>query len=225
MAKMNIIYIDPEELKGYAGNSRVHSGTQIDQLVKSMTEFGFTNPVLVDGRNEIIAGHGRIMAAKKMNLETVPCIVLDHLTELQKKAYVIADNKLALNAEWSEDLLASELQKLIDEDYTVAVTGFDDAELDKILGNLGEDELDDDDDSELPQALQIEPPKEYALIMCDSPEEWEQLKHALNLTPVRRGGYKKGSAFDSVSTQRVVRASLIIEGMSAKKVSATGGKK
>jgi len=210
---MQIVNLNTNDLKAYASNSRTHSNDQIIQIADSITRFGFTNPILVDGTSEIIAGHGRVMAAKRLELEQVPCIVLDHLTESEKRAYVIADNKLALNADWSEDLLISEINKLLADGYDVSATGFADSELDKLLGQDIEDLEDYDDDGDLPQALQLEPPREYALIMCETFDEWEKLKEVLNLTPVRRGGYKEGSAFDSVGTQRVVTASDLFDKM------------
>jgi ParB-like chromosome segregation protein Spo0J len=109
----------------YARNSRTHSEAQISQIAGSIREFGFTNPVLTDGANGIIAGHGRVMAAQKLGLETVPCIRLDHLTESQKRAYIIADNKLALNAGWDEELLGLELVDLREADFDLSLTGFD----------------------------------------------------------------------------------------------------
>ncbi len=93
------------QLNPCINNSRTHSDIQIDQIVKSITEFGFTNPLLVDQDNNIIAGHGRMMAAKKLQLSEVPCLVLSHLNPVQKKAYIIADNKLALNAGWDVEML------------------------------------------------------------------------------------------------------------------------
>ena len=100
------------DLTLYKGNPRVHSEIQIERLVNSLREFGFTNPVLVDDTGNVIAGHGRIAAAKKIGLETVPTITLSHLSEDQRKAYLIADNQLALNSSWDDVLLKIELEKL-----------------------------------------------------------------------------------------------------------------
>jgi len=107
---LEIIYRSTTELIPYARNSRTHSDEQVAQIMASIREFGFTNPVLTDGENGIIAGHGRIMAAQRMSLEQVPTIELSHLTEAQKKAYIIADNKLALNSGWDDEMLAIEIQ-------------------------------------------------------------------------------------------------------------------
>lgn len=124
-----------EKLKPYDRNSRTHSAEQVEQIASSMVEFGFTQPILVDSADGIIAGHGRLMAAKRLNLSEVPVIVLDHLTEEQRRAYVIADNKLAMNAGWNEELLASELASLHDVGYDLSLTGFSDDELDDLLAD------------------------------------------------------------------------------------------
>jgi DNA modification methylase len=117
----------------YARNARTHSESQVRQIADSIKEFGFTNPVLVDGSDGIIAGHGRVMAAKLMGLESVPVIRLSHLTEAQKRAYIIADNKLALNAGWDEDLLAAELEELQDLDFDLSLIGFGEDEIGSLL--------------------------------------------------------------------------------------------
>lgn len=101
----------------YARNSRTHDENQVSQIAASITEFGFTNPVLIDGDNGIIAGHGRVMAANTLGLEQVPCLRLGYLTEAQKRAYIIADNRIALNAGWDEDMLRLELNELQSLDF------------------------------------------------------------------------------------------------------------
>jgi ParB-like nuclease family protein len=127
------------DLVPYARNARTHSEAQIDQIVASIREFGFTNPILVDG-NDIIAGHGRLRAAIKLGLDKVPCLELSGLSEAQKHAYIIADNKLALNAGWDLELLAAELTSLEVSDIDMNAIGFDAAELKELL--------DDDEDEE-----------------------------------------------------------------------------
>lgn len=122
-----------DELIPYANNSRTHSDRQIEQIASSIAEFGFTNPVLIDEKNGIIAGHGRFTAAKKLNLDEVPVIILDGLTDAQKKAYVIADNKLALNAGWDDELLKLEIETLQELDFNVDLLGWD------VLPNFGDD--------------------------------------------------------------------------------------
>jgi ParB-like chromosome segregation protein Spo0J len=122
-----------EALIPYARNSRTHSDEQVAQVAASIREFGFTNPVLIDEAGGIIAGHGRVLAARKLGLAEVPCLTLAGLTEAQKRAYVIADNKLALNAGWDEDLLALEIKDLQGMDFDLDLLGFDAGELDELL--------------------------------------------------------------------------------------------
>src|ERR1700678_3785111 len=113
----------------YTGNSRTHSLEQIEQIVQSIKEFGFTNPILIDENNQIIAGHGRFEAAKILGIDILPCIVISHLSDAQKRAYVIADNKLALNAGWDITKLQSEFEYLKDQDFNIELTGFSIEEL------------------------------------------------------------------------------------------------
>src|SRR5712691_10103147 len=117
-----------DKLIPFARNPRTHSDAQVAQIAASIAEFGFNNPILVDTKNGIIAGHGRLLAARKLQLSEVPVIILDHLTDAQKRAYIIADNQLALNAGWDEDLRAS-LRLYKQEDFNVRLIGFDDEEL------------------------------------------------------------------------------------------------
>ena len=133
---MQLTYINTRELVPYAKNSRTHSAEQVAQIAASIEEFGFTNPVLIDDGSGIIAGHGRVMAAQKLKLATVPCIILDHLTETQKRAYVIADNKLALNAGWDHAMLSSELADLREIDFDIDLLGFDGDEIEGILNPI-----------------------------------------------------------------------------------------
>lgn len=130
---MIIEFIKTADLVPYANNSRTHTREQIEQVAASIREFGFTNPVLIDKDNGIIAGHARTLAAFKIGMGEVPCIRLSHLTEAQKKAYVIADNKLALNAGWDEDMLAKEIQDLVLEEFDLDLLGFNEEEMNHIL--------------------------------------------------------------------------------------------
>jgi hypothetical protein len=127
----------------YVNNSRKHSDEQVAQIAASIKEFGWTNPILVDGDNGIIAGHGRLMAARKLGMVEIPVIELAHLSEPQRKALIIADNKLALNAEWDEKLLALEMQELVKLNLNTEITGFNNSEIEELnlLGNIEESEL------------------------------------------------------------------------------------
>lgn len=143
--KHEIEYIEVESLIPYARNSRTHSDEQVAQVAASIKEFGFTNPVLVDQDGMIIAGHGRTLAAQRLQMKEVPCLRLSHLSEAQKRAYVIADNKLALNAGWDDELLAVELRDLKDSDFDLSLTGFGDDELADLLAEALEEGLTDED--------------------------------------------------------------------------------
>ena len=145
MADLNIVYQETNKLTPYARNSRTHSDEQVAQICASIKEFGWTNPILIDEEDGIIAGHGRLMAAQRLKEQQVPTIRLEGLTEAQKKAYVIADNKLALNAGWNEEMLAIELEDLEGMDYDLSLLGFSDEELNNIIQQDDEDGLTDDD--------------------------------------------------------------------------------
>ena len=121
------------DLIPYINNSRNHSDEQVLQVASSIKEFGFTNPILIDEQSGIIAGHGRVMAAKKLGLDEVPCIILDGLTEAQKKAYVIADNQIALNSNWDLDTLRLEVETLQELNFDLDLLGFTADVLDKLL--------------------------------------------------------------------------------------------
>ena len=140
MAQLQIIDRAISELRPYSGNARTHSRKQIKQIAKSIERFGFTNPVLVSDKGEIIAGHGRVSAAALLGWKSVPTLVMSHLSPAEQRAYVLADNKLALNAGWDKEILAIELQALVDLDFDIELTGFSLAEVDLVL-----DEADDSD--------------------------------------------------------------------------------
>ena len=137
--------INIDQLVPYARNARTHSKEQILQLRASLREFGFVNPVIVDKDLNIIAGHGRVVAAKEEGITEVPCVFVEHLTETQKRAYILADNRLALNAGWDTEMLSVEIADLQGADFDISLLGFDDAELNKLMGGL-EDVQDDDFD-------------------------------------------------------------------------------
>jgi len=155
MPDLHIEYRRTESLIPYARNARTHSDAQVAQIAASIREFGFNNPVLVDGRHGIIAGHGRVLAARKLDLDTVPVIELAHLTESQKRAFILADNKLALNAGWDEELLGIELADLSLAGVDLDLTGFSDVEVAQLLGVADEDKTigkdGDVEDDEIPE--------------------------------------------------------------------------
>ena len=148
---MEIIYRKTSDLIPYVNNARTHDEEQVTQIASSIKEFGFTNPVLIDLDSGIIAGHGRVKAAQKLNLDELPCIVLKDLSEAQKKAYIIADNKLALNSGWNEDLLKIEIEELQGMDFDIDLLGFDSTELDDILSLADSDNEGLTDPDEVPE--------------------------------------------------------------------------
>ena len=146
--EMQLVSID--RLIPYARNSRTHSPEQINKLRSSLREFGFVNPVIVDRELNIIAGHGRVIAAREENIKEVPCVFADHLTEAQKRAYIIADNRMAMDAGWDEEMLRVEIEALQADAFDIALTGFDEKELSKLFDDGNETHEDDFDvDEEL----------------------------------------------------------------------------
>lgn len=154
MSDLKIEYKNTDSLIPYVNNSRTHSDEQVTQVASSIKEFGFTNPLLIDEQGGIIAGHGRLMAANKLGLEQVPTITLVGLSEAQRKAYVIADNKLALNSGWDEELLSLEIEQLKELDFDIDLLGFDEDELADLLPEI--EELPDGDEDAVPE-LQDDP--------------------------------------------------------------------
>jgi DNA modification methylase len=146
-----------EQVKPSPKNPRTHSKKQLNQLVQSMREFGYTAPALIDEHNQILAGHGRLEAAKVLGLKVIPCVRLTHMSEAQKRAYIIADNQLALKAGWDEDLLAEELEALmgLDPGYDLTLTGFSIPEIDTVIANHKPEKPGNPDDDLLPDPAQV----------------------------------------------------------------------
>lgn len=142
-----------EKLVPYINNARTHSPEQIKKLRSSLREFGFINPVIIDRDYGVIAGHGRILAAKEENMKEVPCVFADHLNEAQKKAYIIADNRMAMDAGWDEELLRIEIESLQAESFDIGLTGFDEKEIADLFSDSKETEI-EEDDFDLTKALE-----------------------------------------------------------------------
>ena len=142
-----------EKLVPYINNARTHSPEQIKKLRSSLREFGFINPVIIDRDYGVIAGHGRILAAKEENMKDVPCVFADHLNEAQKKAYIIADNRMAMDAGWDEELLRIEIESLQAESFDIGLTGFDEKEIADLFSDCKEAEI-EEDDFDLTKALE-----------------------------------------------------------------------
>ena len=146
---LEIKYVDTGDLIPYVNNSRTHSESQIKQIAASIREFGFTNPILIDEAGTIIAGHGRVMAAQVLELDEVPTITLSGLTDSQRKAYVIADNKLALNSGWDIEALTTEIKALDELNFNLDVIGFDEEELKVFLEGISFEPATEDDQGKL----------------------------------------------------------------------------
>lgn len=158
-----IEHLPTADLIPYARNARTHSETQVAKIAGSIQEFGFCNPVLIDASNGIIAGHGRVLAAQRLKLETVPCLRLSHLTDAQKRAYVLADNRIALSSGWDEAMLANELSDLHADDFDMSLLGFDADELAKLL------EFEKQEDEEPPESSAAEVDTDSFEMQCICP--------------------------------------------------------
>lgn len=166
---LKVVYKNIQDLIPYINNSRTHSDDQVSQVAASIKEFGFTNPILIDEDGGVIAGHGRLMAAKKLNIESIPTILLEGLTPAQRKAYVIADNKLALNSGWDNELLALEIEQLKELDFDIDLLGFDADELAELI--IEPELLPECDEDEVP-----EPPAKPISVLGDI---WQLGNHRL----------------------------------------------
>ena len=163
---MNIKHLQTADLIPYARNARKHDDAQVAQIAGSIKEFGFNNPVLIDKDNGIIAGHGRVLAAQKLGMNTVPIICLDHLSDTQKRAYILADNRLAEKAEWDDEMLKLELDEL-SEDFDLDSLGFDDYEL------SDDEEKKTKNESDLTSTLEV-------IAECEDEEQQKMIYDMLN---------------------------------------------
>lgn len=159
------------DLIPYARNSRTHSDDQVAQIAASIREFGFLNPIIIDGDKGIIAGHGRVLAAQKLGLASLPCVEASHLSDSQRRAYVIADNKLALNAGWNDEMLMLELDCLASEGFDLSLTGFDIDEISKIFDETKGVKVDDG----------IEKSEKDELIIRFNPKDRIAIMNCINL--------------------------------------------
>ena len=173
MEKLHCEYLPLQRLKPYPKNARTHSRKQVKQIAESISRFGWTNPILIDRDDMILAGHGRVEAAKLLGMAEVPCVRLENMSPEEKRAYVLADNKLALNAGWDDEILAEELQALlaIDLDFDIGLTGFSIAEIDTLVEGLNPEEPGDPADDLLPSA--DGPPR------CRPGDIWQLGQHRL----------------------------------------------
>lgn len=209
MKTMKIVDLIP-----YVNNAKRHTDEQIAMIAESIKARGFFGTVVVDSEGVIVVGHGRVAAAEKAGMKEIPVQVADHLSADEIRAHRLADNRLAEITGLDPELAKIELETLRDNEFpNFESMGYDEGNLAEIFEEEGEDRGGGSGAGgvgSLPKAIQLEPAKEYVVVVADNDEEWERLKEALGLSPVRRGGYKKGSAFDSVGVQRVVKAADIL---------------
>ena len=204
MNDLHIQHYPLERLIPYARNARTHADEQISQIAGSIAEFGFINPILVGEDNVIIAGHGRLMAAQRLGLKTVPVIMLAHLSETQRRALVIADNKIAENAGWDEEMLRLELQALNDADFDLDITGFDFEDLERLLGGDAEENQGLTDDDAAPEVTEnpISQPGDLWLlgdhrVLCGPVGVADKIYLACNARRHGAGGSGKGYGWQS----------------------------
>ena len=202
--KPTIENVSIEKLKAYDRNARTHSFEQVAQIAASMVEFGFTNPVLIDKHGTIVAGHGRVEAARSLGLEDVPCIRLEHLTEDQVRAYCLADNKLALNAGWNMDALAAELKGLEAVGFDMSLTGFSPEELAEIMGDTVEDTDPEEPAPEVEFSEELLHAHNYVVLYFDNPLDWQVAQEKFGLKEVKDLIPRKGQP---TGIGRVIRGS------------------
>ena len=187
MKNLQVVTWPVEKLIPYARNARTHSDEQVAQIAASIAEFGWTNPILAGADGIVIAGHARLQAARKLGMTEVPVIVLDHLNETQRRALVLADNRLALNAGWDEAMLRVELESLQDDDFNLDVVGFSDAELEELLRDpeqVTEGQTDEDAVPETPETAVTVPGDVWRLgshrLLCGDSTQMEAVKKVLS---------------------------------------------
>jgi hypothetical protein len=171
MHPLRIEYRALDQLKPYPRNARTHSKKQIRQIAESIRQFGFTNPIIVDGDGVILAGHGRVEAARLLDFTSIPCVRIDHISPEQKRAYILADNRLAQNAGWNEEILATELQFLLESeiDFEIGVIGFETHEIDRLIDGLNQEEVGDPADDTLPNESERDAPsRDSAIYGCSA---------------------------------------------------------
>ena len=172
MTELKIIYQNPRDIRPYSRNARLHNNKHVCQIANSITEFDFTNPLLVDEDNVLLAGHGRLLAAKKLGLDSVPCVRIDYLTDAQKRAYRITDNQLTINGDWDRDLLGLELKDLSDLDFNLDVIGFETVELDVLIQGQSDDLMEYDHADDMPDV-------DVGYIVSQSGDLWRLGQHLI----------------------------------------------
>ena len=190
----------------YARNPRKNHRA-IDKVAASIQEFGWQQPIVIDSESVIVAGHTRYLAAQKLGLKKIPVHFAEGLSKIKIKAYRLMDNRCRDDSEWEKELLKVELEEIKGNGFDLTLAGFEDVEISKLL-----EEVEDNESGVLfEQAVQLKPPREYIVVMCEDDGEFVQLREEFGLGTVRRGGYRKGSPFDDTGIQRVVKASQLLK--------------
>lgn len=207
---MEIVQKSVKSLIPYVNNARTHTKAQVKQIAKSIKEFGFTNPVLIDPDDGIIAGHGRVKAAESLGMDEVPCIVLSGLSEKQKRAYIIADNKIALNAGWDDSLLKLEIRELMQDEFDLDLIGFSNDEVAGLL-TVEEQEEAEDGTEKFAEALEIE--NNYIVLKFHNEVDWLQAQTVFGLEQVTALSTRK----DGVLTKGMRRVGMgrVVDGAMA----------
>ncbi len=200
---MQIIKKSISELSNDPANARKHDDRNIESIVASLRRFGQQKPIVIDMNNIVRAGNGTLEAARRLGWDSIECVKTS-LKGSDAIAYAIADNRTSELAEWNSDVLAAQLSGLLTDDEELAnAAGFTAEEI-EAMGLIDEESNESESEGKLSQSLQLEPGKEYILIVFSDAIEFDEAKETIGLELVRRGGYKDGSPFDAVSTERVL---------------------
>ena len=209
MEELNIVYKPIKELKPYKKNAKKHSKEQVEQIANSIKEFGFTQPVIIDKHNSVVAGHGRILGAKKAGLKQVPTVCLEDLTEEQIKAYRLVDNKLN-ESEWDIELLNEELEELFDSDINMSDFSFKRTMIDEIEEEI---EVEKDVKAEVPFTKYVDENTQYVVLKFNNTRDWNHISSILGLKTVKAFSTKK----DGKISQGFMRTGIgrVVDGMEA----------
>lgn len=209
MEELNIVYKPIKELKPYKKNAKKHSKEQVEQIANSIKEFGFTQPVIIDKHNSVVAGHGRILGAKKAGLKQVPTVCLEELTEEQIKAYRLVDNKLN-ESEWDVELLNEELEELFDSDINMSDFSFKRTMIDELEEEI---EVEKDVKAEVPFTKYVDENTQYVVLKFNNTRDWNHISSILGLKTVKAFSTRK----DGKISQGFMRTGIgrVVDGMEA----------
>lgn len=188
--KMEIVYVSMDKIKPYKNNAKIHTEAQLNQIAKSIDEVGFNDPIALDEKFVIIEGHGRYLAAKKLKMKRVPCIILSHMTKKQKRAYIIAHNKLTMNTGFDQDILNLELSYLQDDEFDMGLTGFSEIELLEAMEDIAPDSFDKSEFKDYEEKANESLVSFNVIICCKTPKEQKFIAKLLHETGKLRRTYE-----------------------------------